>query len=67
MGKAGTRECASNVNTIESVCSIMGTPRERKKEGPATCIGFLGMELDSVAMQVRLPAEKTGAPAATNA
>ena len=59
MGIAGSNECAENVRTIERVCSKTGIPiEEEKKEGPATCIGFLGMEIDTMAMQVRLPADK---------
>jgi hypothetical protein len=29
-----------------------------KVEGPATCLEFLGIELDSIAMEARLPASK---------
>ena len=29
-----------------------------KREGPATCLSFLGLELDTVAMVLRLPASK---------
>ena len=36
-----------------------GLPVEPDKdEGPATTITFLGMELDSVALEIRLPQEK---------
>lgn len=37
----------------------MGFPVESEKvEGPATCIGFLGLVQDTIAMEVRLPADK---------
>jgi hypothetical protein len=32
--------------------------QESKIEGPSTCLEFLGIELDSMAMEARLPAEK---------
>jgi len=32
--------------------------KRRKPEGPATCTTFLGIELDTVAMEMRLPAAK---------
>ena len=36
-----------------------------KEEGPAAVITFLGMELDSVKLQIRLPGEKLGEMRAT--
>ena len=37
----------------------MGLPSEPEKdEGPATTISFLGMELDSLALEIRLPKDK---------
>ena len=37
----------------------MGLPAEPEKdEGPATSISFLGIELDTVALEIHLPAEK---------
>ena len=31
---------------------------EDKQEGPSTRLSFLGLEIDTVAMELRLPAEK---------
>ena len=41
------------------LCLKLGVPVAKSKtEGPATNITFLGIELDTVAMMVRLPREK---------
>lgn len=46
-----TVECA------KESCKLTGMPIEWEKvEGPATTINFLGMELDTGWMQIRLPA-----------
>ena len=31
---------------------------ESKLEGPSTCLTFLGIEVDTVALQLRLPSDK---------
>ena len=37
----------------------MGLPTEPEKdEGPATIIGYLGIELDTEALEIRLPQDK---------
>ena len=39
--------------------SELGVPlAEEKTEGPVTCICFLGLELDSIDMEVRIPQDK---------
>ena len=59
MGAAGKLECETNLRSMERVCTELGMPVEPSKtEGPATRITFLGMELDSEAMVIRLPQEK---------
>lgn len=43
----------------EGICSILGLPMcAPKREGPTQCLTFLGVELDTVAMEARLPAPK---------
>ena len=38
---------------------LLGVPLESSKlEGPATCLTFLGIEFDTVNLQIRLPSEK---------
>ena len=59
LGPPKSNQCQSNVETMHEVCEQLGLPMEPKKdEGPATAITFLGIELDSVAMEIRLPPEK---------
>lgn len=59
VGAPGTSECKENCTEMHDTCNETGLPTEpTKDEGPATILGFLGMELDSVAMEVRLSQEK---------
>ena len=59
VGAPGSLECEKNSDLMHRVCERVGLPAEPEKdEGPATTIGFLGMEIDSVAQEVRLPQEK---------
>ena len=59
LGKPGTDECASNQELILETCRATGTPIEPgKTEGPTTRLVFLGIEIDSEAMEMRLPDEK---------
>ena len=58
-GSPSTRECHNNVSIMREVFDLTGTPTEPEKdEGPATVIAVLGIELDTVAMEVRLPPGK---------
>lgn len=42
-----------------STWELLGIPSEPSKlEGPSTCLSFLGVEVDTVACQLRLPADK---------
>lgn len=51
--------CHSNLSVIIRTCVNTGTPvEEGKTEGPSSTIKFLGMELDSEALEIRLPEEK---------
>jgi hypothetical protein len=44
---------------MKKTCEGTGLPVEEEKgQGPVTCIPFLGMELDSVVMEIRLPKDK---------
>ena len=59
MGEPGTMECAANMATIMNTCSRLGVPiAPGKCEGPSMCITYLGIELDTQSMELRLPAEK---------
>ena len=59
VGRLGTAECARNVAIMHAECQEVGLPIEPEKdEGPDTCISCLGLELDTVALEIRLPPEK---------
>ena len=59
MGRAGTNECARNLETMIGVCDENGTPlKQRKIVGPATSLDFLGILLDTIKLEMRLPEEK---------
>ena len=52
-------QCQRNLEGIIHSCQSTGTPLEEDKcEGPSSVISFLGMELDSQKMEIRLPADK---------
>ena len=59
IGAPDSEECAHNVATMNAVCNETGIPIEQEKnEGPATHITFLGIEIDTVALEIRLPHDK---------
>ena len=44
---------------MKNVFDLANMPTEpEKKEGPATVINLLGMEVDSIRLEIRLPLEK---------
>ena len=59
IGAPNTEECKQALECALSTCAILGIPvATQKVEGPSTCLSFLGIELDTQALQLRLPAEK---------
>ncbi len=49
----------SEFQVVKQVCQEAGMPTEPEKDkGPATVLVFLGMELDSEKLEIRLPQEK---------
>lgn len=51
--------CQKNLEAIQQVCHWLGIPLALEKvEGPSTSLGFLGITLDTVRMEARLPADK---------
>lgn len=59
VGKPQSSECASNMEIALSTCAELGVPvASEKVEGPATCLEILGIEIDTVAMEIRLPERK---------
>ena len=59
MGTPGSSECRRNLERILAVCADLGVPLAMDKlEGPAQCLTFLGIELDTQVGVMRLPADK---------
>ena len=56
VGRLESLECANSLSITKQCCDLTGTPLEQEKiEGPSTCLPFLGIELDTAAMEIRLP------------
>ena len=61
-GRKDSNQCSLMMNSFQSCCDQMGVPvAVEKTEGPSTVIVFLGLELDSILMQIRIPMEKLAA------
>ena len=59
LGAPGTMECHLSMHKLVECCKHLGVPLAREKsEGPTSCLTFLGIEVDTEQMQLRLPAEK---------
>lgn len=59
VGPPGSQECMENMMIMHAACKEVGLPVEADKdEGPATVITFLGIELDTEGLEIRLPQEK---------
>ena len=51
--------CQADMDTFLRICLELGVPiAEDKLEGPATRLTYLGIEIDTISMTVRLPADK---------
>ena len=58
-GRAGTPECADNMQILISTCTYLGFPLKiHKIEGPILELPFLGIVLDTVRGEIRLPDDK---------
>ena len=52
-------KCAADMNAFISLCEQMGVPlAPEKTQGPATVLPFLGIILDTVQLEARLPDDK---------
>ena len=59
VGPPDSQQCGKDLETSLAMCEEAGCPvAEEKTEGPATEITLLGIELDSLQLQLRLPQEK---------
>ena len=58
-GKKGTNHCACIMSVFQGKMTLLGVPiAYEKTEGPTTKICFLGLEIDSEEMVVRIPMPK---------
>ena len=56
VGPPASPECAKTLAVLDGACAWLGIPiAEHKREGPTTCLTFLGIEVDTVSGQLRLP------------
>ena len=59
LGSPGSEECAWNLSALVKWAEWLGFPLALEKvEGPSTTITFLGVEIDTSALILRLPEEK---------
>lgn len=59
LGPPGSSQCQNDLESLQVVCSNLGVPlAAHKQEGPASCLTFLGIEIDSVERTLRLPEAK---------
>ena len=59
MGRAESTECKANMATLLVTCNRLGVPVAPEKcEGPTTMLTYLGIEVDTMQMQLRLPEQK---------
>ncbi|KAM4038547.1 uncharacterized protein ACNLHF_016903 [Anomaloglossus baeobatrachus] len=62
VGTADSAQCAGILATVEWVADRFGVPLAPEKTvGPTTSLSFLGIVIDSVAWEVRLPEDKVAA------
>ena len=55
-GADGTENCQTLVLNFSNLCEEIGIPiAENKSVGPTTVLVFLGLEIDSLAMTIRIP------------
>ena len=59
VGPPASDICQQQLDTVKQVCDMLGVPLALEKvEGPSTSLSFLGITLDTVNMEARLPPEK---------
>ena len=59
IGAPASLECREVLEVVLNIFNRLGLPVAMNKlEGPACCLTFLGFELDSRAMEIRLPSQK---------
>ena len=59
MGRADSTQCKENLEIMLAICKVLGVPLKAEKiEGPSAILIFLGIILDTIRQEIRLPEEK---------
>ena len=59
VGPPSSEICAEHLQILHKVCNDLGVPlAQEKQEGPDTTITFLGITIDTINQELRLPEEK---------
>ena len=59
IGPPGSAECQRAMDILDRICNILGVLiAEHKRASPTTCLVFLGIIIDTLAWELRLPADK---------
>lgn len=59
IGSGNTDRCIQLMNSFEIMCREFGEPlKEDKTLQPTTCLIFLGLEIETIAVQIRIPYHK---------
>ena len=59
LGLPSSEICAKDLQIVHKVCNDLGVPlAQEKQEGPDTTITFLGITIDAINKELRLPEEK---------
>ena len=60
-GAPSSKDCTDSLRILLEVCSELGIlVASQKCQGPSTCLVFIGIEFDTMSMELRLPEEKLG-------
>lgn len=58
-GRKGTQDCANLMSILSFICLELGVPLAHEKTlGPTTSLVYLGLEIDTINMSIRIPVEK---------
>lgn len=58
-GRAGSGECLQLMECFRFICNDIGVPlAEEKTLGPSCIMTFLGLEIDTLKMVIRIPRDK---------
>ena len=59
LGPPATDTCQNNLESIKYICQLLGVPLALEKvEGPSIQLTILGITLDTIHMEARLPDDK---------